>query len=259
MQNIFTALFVFLCTLSSLAQQVQKTQPQAWVNDIPITGQKILQDNGSYQYLLIDEQVNLKRETIYRHYAVKVLNADGIQSMSDISLTFDPSYQKLLMHDIKIIRDGKEIDKLQQSRIQTFQRETSMERSLYDGSLSAVVNLTDVRKNDIIEYAYSLVGLNPIHQGHFSTVFYQQHTVPVNRIYNRLLCHINQDIQYQLYEGATEPTVKRTDAMQEYLWDVEALDYLLYDNNVPAWYDPHRHVSISTFKDWKEVVNWIFR
>lgn len=256
MHNIFTALLVCLCTLSSLAQQVQKIQPQAWVNNIPISSQKILQDNGSYQYLLIDEQVNLLRETVYRHYAVKVLNADGIQSMSDINITFDHSYQKLLVHDIKIIREGKEIDKLQQSKVQTFQRETSMERSLYDGSLSAVVNLSDVRKNDIIEYAYSIVGFNPIHQGQFSTVFYQQHTVPVNRIYSRLLCDTNLDIQYRLFEGAAKPTVKQTNTMQEYLWDVEALDYLLYDNNVPAWYDPHRHVAISTFKDWKEVVDW---
>ncbi len=235
---------------------VKKVPTPVWVNPITSLDQDILEGNGSYQYLLIDLQEHVPLQTVYGHYAVKVLNAEGVQAMSDISITLDPAYQQLYFHEIKIIRDAKVIDKLKESTIHTYQRETSMERSLYDGSLSAVINLTDVRENDIIVYSYSLIGFNPIHKGHYATTYYLQHPIPVNRIYNRVLTHPDHDIQYKLYHEAPEPVVRHVDAYKEYLWDVKALDYLLYDTNVPAWFDPHRRVSISTFHHWQEVVDW---
>ncbi len=240
----------------SYAIQINKTPVPAWVQRITLSDKKIVEGNGGFQYLLIDMQDHLKQQTIYRHYAVQVLNAEGIQSMSDIDVTFDPTYQKLRFHEIRLIRGGQIIDKLRESKIQTFQREKSMERSLYDGSLSAVVNLMDVRENDIIEYAYSILGFNPIHQGHYSTTLYHQHTIPVNRIYNRVIATAERNMQFKLYEGASKPVIQRSDQLVEYIWDVNGLNFKLYDNQVPAWYDPHQRVSLTTFQSWQEVVNW---
>ena len=252
-------LFLLLCCLAQISYArpvVKKTAPPSWINKIDFREDNVLEGNGGYQYLLLDLQDNLPQQTIYRHYAIKIMNAEGIQSMSDISVSYDPTYQKLSFHEINLIRDGQTIHKLPEAQIQTFQRETNMERSLYDGSLSAVINLSDVREGDIIEYAYSVVGFNPINQGHYANTFYHQAAVPINRVYNRLLASSQRDIQYKLFRDATKPTVQKSGGQTEYVWDVSALDYELYDNNVPIWYDPYKRVAVSTFDAWKEVVDW---
>lgn len=237
------------------AEQIAKTSPPKWVTKVDISNDSILEGGGGFQYLVVDFQINLINKAKYGHYAIQVFNSEGIQSMSDIDISYDPSYQKLQIHKIQLIRDGSIIDKLN-SDIQIIQRETSMERSIYDGSLSAVVNLSDVRENDIIEYSYSIIGFNPINKGHYSAMNVLQYTLPANRVYHKLVAPKNKYIQYKLYNSAGEPQINRTTQKVEYIWDVSALDYTLYDNSVPAWHEPYKQVGITTFRDWGEVVEW---
>jgi len=253
--------FIFLIVLlvSNVVfagKNVSKGGEQKWVNQIEATNLELIDDNGGYQYYLIDYQNNISKETLYSHFVIKILNAEGIQSNSDVTVSFDPSYQKVIFHKILINRGGKIIKKLGTSEIKLLQRETSLERSLYDGSLSAVINLTDVRENDIIDYSYSVVGFNPIKNGNYYANYYQQYSVPVNRIYTRLVIDEKDGLEVKTYNEANEPVVKKDDNLLEYIWDNEGLDAKLYDNNVPNWYDPCKRVSVSTISKWTDVVNW---
>ena len=248
---LFSFLFLFSFTT---AQKVHKKAPSNWLNTISHPKDKTFGEEGSYRYLLIDFQDNLASQERYVHYAIKILNADGVQEMSDISVGFDPSFQQLTFHSANIIRDGTVVDKLKNTEIKVFQRETNLERSLYDGSLTAVLNLSDVREGDIIEYAYTIKGFNPINKGHFSTVYYQQYTLPVNRIYNRLVNNGNKKINYEKRDGGAEPIILETEFGKEYVWDHDATDRVLYDNNVPFWYSQQKRVAVSTFNDWGAVV-----
>lgn len=238
------------------SEEVPKTPRPKWVIEVGVENDDIVDGQGGYQYLLLDQQDHLPKEASYRHTVVKLLNAEGIQALSDIELVYDPSYERLELHRLLIKRDGKIIDKLQESEIKVFQREASMERSLYDGSLSAVINLTDVREGDILEYAFSITGYNPINKGHFSDINYQQFLSPVNRIHTRIVTDPDQYLKYELYDGAEEPEKVTRGGKTEYIWDIDALEFELYDNNVPSWYDSQKRVRVTTFKDWSDVVNW---
>ena len=90
--------------------------------------------------------------------------------MSDLNVEFDPSYEQLAFHAISIHRPGQSqvINQLP-GDIRTVQREESMDRYLYDGSLTAIVNLADVRVGDIVEFAYTKKGYNPVYDGYYST------------------------------------------------------------------------------------------
>lgn len=255
MRKIYLLLLSFITLFSIASEKIVKTTKPNWVNKIQHIDKTVDEDIGGYQYLLIDEQDNISKESVYRHNVVKILNSDGIQHISDISKVFDPSFQKLQFHEAKIIRNGREIDKLKDYDIQVFQRESSMERSLYDGSLTAVINLTDVRVGDIIEYSYTVIGFNPISQGNFSAAYYHQYSTPVNRIYSRVITDIQNDIQLKYYEEASEPKKVKTGNSIEYKWDVDATDYILYDVNVPPWFNIQRRVVVSTFNNWSEVVD----
>ncbi|MEN1785618.1 MAG: DUF3857 domain-containing protein, partial [Bacteroidota bacterium] len=237
----------------ALGQSIPKAVPPTWVNQLNIPADTTSSD-GAFRYLLLDFQDNLETEEYYVHYATQVFNAEGVQDFSDISTSYDPSYQSLTFHQVTIHRNGQAIDKLEEAVIKTLQRETSLERSLYDGSLTALINLSDVRKNDIIEYAYTVKGFNPINAGNYAARIYQQYSAPVNRIYSRVLCPNTVLLQRKALNNAPAPKITKGRKLTEYLWDSSGTDFLTYDSNVPFWLDFQEHTALSTFKDWAAVV-----
>ncbi len=256
MRFIFISILLVFAQFALAQKNVLKSPAPEWVNDISFNEENILEDNGGYQYLLIDYQDNFIKKASFRHFVIKLINSNGIQSNSDISVVFDPSYQKLTFHKISIIRDGQPIDKLELQNFQVFQRESSLERALYDGSLTAVLNLTDVRENDIIEYSYTLTGFNPIYKEIFSNTFYHQYSIPVNRIYNRLIVNNKKEFAYKLFNENIEPQIITNSGNKEYIWNLEAFDFKLYDTNIPSWIDIHKRVSFTSAENWNDIVNW---
>ena len=254
LSSLIIVLSVFLCFTLSAKEKVKKASHPTWVNKIEFSENSMMEDIGGYQYLLVDKQTNLPQETFYAHTVVKVTSASGIQDISDISVDFDPTYQTLTFHQIDIIRNGERISKLSRQKINTFQRETNLERSLYNGQISAVVNLEDVRQNDIIEYSYSVVGSNPVNKGDYSTTTYFQFTVPVNKVFYRLIS--KKPIFYKTFSNAPEPSIKKEKWLTEYTWDVSGSSYSIYENSSPSWFDNQSRVQISTLKNWSDIVNW---
>nr|WP_299171771.1 DUF3857 domain-containing protein [uncultured Allomuricauda sp.] len=251
-------LFLFLYSPFSNAQKTVEIRPPSnWVNKVDYSDETSGIAEGSSQYLLIDFQDNIANQERYSHYVIKILNADGVQDMSDVTLNYDPAFQELTVHSVNLIRNGKTINKLKENKFNVIQRETSKERYLYDGSLTAVMNLSDVRAGDIIEYSYTKKGFNPINKGNFSFTYYQQYTLPVDRLYSRLVNGTSKEINLKLLDDALEPKISDSPFGKEYLWDSSGIDRILYDTNVPSWINTQKRVSISTFKNWNEIVNLI--
>ena len=76
-----------------------------------------------------------------------------------------------IFHEIDIIRNGQTISKLNNSEFQTIRQELDAENYIYDGSLSAVTHISDVRVGDIIAYSFTRKGYNPIHKNYFAEYF----------------------------------------------------------------------------------------
>ena len=98
-----------------------------------------------------------------------------------------PSYQTLTFHSVRILRENKVIDQLNLSKFKTIQQESELSRHIYDGSLSSVLFLEDVRKGDVIEYSYTITGFNPIFQGKYSATYDVDFEVPVGSFYYKLI------------------------------------------------------------------------
>ncbi len=244
----------FLFSITALSADPVKVPEPTWVKRIGISDSAISEGATGYQYLLYDVQDHLDKEQGFRHYAVKVLSTEGVQEMSDISASFDPTYQQLRFHGLTITRGAEVIDKLPRAKIDVFQRESNMENALYDGTETAVIHLSDVRVGDVIEYSYSVSGFNPINSGHYQRSYYTKLTIPVNRISIRVLT--KSELFYKTFHDASSPRVSQIGGLSEYLVERSALDYLVYDNNVPAWYDPLDRISFSTHRNWASVVEW---
>lgn len=254
-----TVVFVlFFIPVSIFAQNVSIKSTPVWVTAYqPDLGAKPDAKNaaGSY-YLLIDKQEHVEKKTDFRHYAYKLFTSEGVQEMSDISVAFDPSFQKLAFHQCVIHRDGKAIDKLSAGNIRTIQREESMDRYLYDGSLSAVINLQDVRAGDIVEYSYSIEGYNPVYEGHYTNTIYFDFSVPYEQFEQRIIFPESRKIYTKTFNAEVKPEILTTGSSTEYHWSLRHVNRVTVENNEPTWYEGYRFVQITDFKDWSEVATW---
>jgi len=166
------------------------------------------EDGYIYQYYSI--QVNLNTQSEYHHYTKRILSEAGVQNASDISINFDPSYQKLTIHSIKIIRGGVEQNKLDRSKVKVIQQEKDLKDFIYDGSLNAIEILEDVRAGDIIDCSYSIQGFNPIFKGEYSDALSTGFSVPIYKVYYKIIIKDTSAFNYKSLAKDVSPVISES-------------------------------------------------
>ncbi len=256
--------FVLLCLLLAQfvpvvhARQTVPTAPRpAWVAPVALPADSKIAEgdvSNGYAYALRDYQFHLPSQTRYCHLVRRIFTAEGVQQGSEIEVSYDPTYQKLLFHDIKILRDGKAIDKLEPAKFKIIQRESSKESYIYDGSLLALLILEDVRAGDQIEYAFSVVGDNPIYGGRFAHSIYLGTGEPIDVVSLRIISP--GELQTKTLNLSLPPTVTRENGQVVYQWYRERVPGASYDDDTPAWYNPYPILQVSGYRSWEEVSGW---
>ncbi|WP_404362845.1 DUF3857 domain-containing protein [Corallococcus coralloides] len=239
--------------------------PARWVKPLPLppeSGSKIAgDDETSVASLLIDKQVRVSghsREQ-YVHAALKVLAPRGIDRVTDIQLRFDPTYQKLTVHGIWRIREGHREDVFQASEARVIQQEAELQNRLYNGTLSVVPFLRDVRVGDTVEMAYSLDGANPVFGGRFSDTVVAGQPFPVVHFSYRLLWPEGRGRTLFVRDFAA-PGLTRSESMldgeREILLERRDVPAVRSEDQVPGWQPVYPWVQLSEYKDWNDVARW---
>ena len=248
---------IYYSSFCQSSSQVKIIPAKSWVKEIafnksakPVSGQE-----SSYYYQLIDEQENVPLQESFSHYAYKILSNDGLQQMSDLNVDFDPSYEQLFFHKLLIHRNGIAIDQLPK-KIKTVQREQSMDRYLYDGSVTAVINLTDVRVGDVVEYAYTRKGYNPVYEGNFSRKISLNFSTAFEKLHQRIIIPTSLPLTFKYFNGEYTPEIQTANGQTTYTWALNKVNGLDYDNRTPGWYNPYSFVLLTSFKNWGEVAQW---
>ena len=255
-----------LCLASPFSSQAKPNwvikPPPRWVelNSLSVvanTNLEIDAHSGSL-YLLADQQFRVSdrgTERYYRHIR-KVLSSAGLENVSQIELDFEPSYQALVIHHLRIIRGGTSIDVLRPREIKIIQQENELNERLYNGTLSAVAFLNDVRIGDIIDYAYSVNGDNPVLAGRFADTFSMSYSQPVQELRRRLLWPANRKIQIRSRNLDLQPSVQQLQGEIDYRWQRDNLPAFEIEDAVPNWFYPEPVVQLSEFSTWEDVVRW---
>ena len=239
--------------------KIEKTP--AWITPIAPDTQTPLtqaQQSEGVSYLLVDRQILVQGSTrqTYYHSALKIQNESGLENSSNVEIRFDPSYQTLHLHAVQIRRGDKIISKLQPSAIKILQREKSLEQLIFNGSKTANLFLEDVRVGDVVEYAYTVRGNNPVFGGKHYSQFDMQWGVPVLQIHARLLTEPGRKLAFKPQNNAPEPVERQVGGLQEYVWNQKAIASLRVRDDAPPWFDPYPSVQWSDFPDWQSVVQW---
>lgn len=245
-----------LLSFSIFAQNPSKAPIPNWVEKHTYSLDiKNEEDLSGYYYLLSDKQINTIVDTYYIRNVAKILNSEGITQLSDLTFEFDPEYEKLIFHDISVIRNGDRINKLNLNEIQTVQRESNLERKLYDGRLTSIINLLDIREGDILDYSYSIIGENPVYEGKFGALLNFKYAVPFGQMQYRFITLKNDDFKFDYKDEAPQPEVRTIGNTKEYIWSLEDVQAKFYDSNTPSWYDDYPRVYISSHGTWEDIAN----
>jgi hypothetical protein len=199
--------------------KIEKEPPWITVNQIDYSNTKLDHEaEDGYLDISYEKQVSLTQQTTYFEKAIKILSEAGVQNRSEITIGFDPSYEQLTFHTIRIMRNGKWINKLEEGKIKVIQQETELDRHIYDQSLSAILVLEDVRKSDIIEYSYSIKGFNTIFNGKYADSYGTAFSVPVNNLYYKVIIPSNKELNIKYTRAPNNPEIKKSANETIYEW-----------------------------------------
>jgi len=246
---------------AALAADYQRAPVPAWVGAVPLDlaatpplGQA---KNGLY-HLLVDQQTLLdgSTKTTYRHMASRALSERGVESIAHIDIDFDPSFQTLTLHALTLYRNGRTQNRLAAAQIKVLQREAELEYRIYDGSKTVDVVLTDVRPGDVVEYAYSVRGSNPVFGGRESGQMDMQWNVPVHHLHRRLRVPAGQELKFRPHLTDIQAQTTQSGNWVDHVWRATDVAPLARQNDTPRWYDPYADVQWSAFADWSAVARW---
>ena len=246
-------------TLFSQSSKPGVSKEPAWITKRNIDYSNTSLDKEAqdgYIEMDFENQVYLAEQSEYFRRSKKILSQAGVQNGSEISVSFNPSFQQLIFHSIHILRSGAILDKLKLSNIKIVQQEKELDNFIYNGVLDAVLILDDVRKGDIIEYSYTIKGYNPIFKNKYADEYNMNFSVPLYEIYYKLVVPPGRKMNFKNDNQAPEPVLTTEHGQQVFEWNKKNIAPLPIQDYTPSWYDPNAKILVSEYTSWKEVNDW---
>ncbi|WAC73922.1 DUF3857 domain-containing transglutaminase family protein [Roseateles sp. SL47] len=231
----------------------------AWVTRItPELDRKLPADAQGVDYLLVDNQtrVTATDRFNFRHRADRIRTERGLDGTGQLEVSFNPAYQSLQFHQLRIHRDGQVLPWQQRARARWLDRETQLEQGIYDGNRTLLLTLDDLRVGDVLEYAYTVRGSNPVFGGRHFGGYDLQYSVAVARQHSRLLMPAGREPTVRNSPGVTMARRTLPSGEQEWLWDLSDTQPLRMDSGTPSWFYPYARTAWSEFPDWGAVARW---
>ncbi len=208
-------------------------------------------------YELCDYQTHVGTRESYTRIATRVLTEYGRANSGELRVGFEPSYQTLFLHHVRIIRDGEVLDRLDPAKVKLLHRETQAESGLYNGRLTALVIVEDLRVGDLLDYAFTIQGENPVFAGRHTDSWSLQVTSPIQRMRVRLLAPTDRPLRWRIVGGGEEPpAIDPHDGLAEWTWDRREIPGFDYESDAPEWHVQYPTLQVSEYADWAAVAEW---
>ena len=208
--------------------------------------------------MLDDHQTRVSEKSVdrYYHHVQRIETAAGLSDLSQLKFYFEPSYQQLTIHFIRIQRGTALIDALRPSEIKVIQQEEELSQQLYNGTLATLVFLNDLRVGDVVDYSYTISGENPVLNGHFADTFYLADSQPIQHLSYRLIWPSRRSLAIRNANIEITPEVHEVENDSEYVWKKDNVKAISVEDATPDWYDPYPTVNLSEFQSWQDVTRW---
>lgn len=241
--------------------EVRYEPAPSWVEyrQLDVAGEVPTDELRDGVYILLFERQTrigaIEAETFER-FARRIVTQPGVDAASQITIEFDPTYQRLDIHWVRIRRGTENLDALNPAAIRLLQRETDLEYGIYDGTFTATLELEDVRVGDIVDYSFTIRGQNPVFAGHYMDQLWNASRHPYRHLRFRLLWPNSRDLYIKDHGRAGTPVIRRLGEHTEYVWEFENTKPVTPESDLPDWYDWQAWTQLSDYRDWAEVAAW---
>jgi len=190
------------------------------------------------------------------HLIRHIVNESGVQEASEVSVTFSPQFQQVVFHKVAVVRNGHSVNQLISSAIKTADEESEAPSYLYNGTRRAYIILKNIQKGDQIDISYSISGFNPVFNELYSGETYFYNNTAISNYYLSYIAAADRKLNFKLFNGAIAPTQEPTGSQIIYQWKNPLIENSSSSSDIPSWYTNSPYVSVSEFKDWKQVNDW---
>lgn len=258
----FVLILVF-CWSTGTAQTTndykQATPPEWVIQKDPKVKSKVSKYdiNSGYYLSRYNSQTNLETNEDYTLIRRKILTSAGVSNASEISISFDSTYQTAEINSYVIYRGKKRIDRLEELSVEVLNNESDLASGIYSGKVMLYSILKDIRKNDEVEFSYTIKGVNPI----FGTDKYQSISLqsydPIDYVYVSVL-HAGGE-EYNVHARNFDKSLLTTTNNGKYTqitYENFNEEAAVYEPGEPDWYSTSKRLSIGNRKNWAETISW---
>ena len=207
-------------------------------------------------WLLSERQINVSENETFHHVIRQILNVSAVEDGSKLTMDFNPGYQSLTLHWARVWRGPDYFDRLDTNAVKVIRREQELDDDILNGEQSALLVMDDVRVGDIIDYAYTIKGSNPVLGNHFFSDVPIQADQPVERFFTRVLWPVQKRLYAKTHGCSIQPVLVPGKDFVEYIWDLRRTAGIQVEDSLPVWFDPEPWVQLGEYKTWAEVNQW---
>jgi TPR repeat protein/transglutaminase-like putative cysteine protease len=194
------------------------------------------------------------------NHALQVNDPAALSEIGQYALSYFPSYQKVQLHRVAIIRAGQVMDRTAAVNVRLLEREQGVEAGVYGGEKSVQLLLDDVRAGDTLWITYSIDGQNPVFGKRWASIFSWDRPSPVELRRLTVLHPTSQRIYWRqlgdIKAGAIEPTIDRVGDMERMRFEGRSLEAVQFEPSIPPDFMPVRRLQMSEYPDWQVVAGW---
>jgi transglutaminase-like putative cysteine protease len=231
----------------------------SWVERLPLPPLETGEHHR--RWLIADQQLRLGkgRDETYVRWAQEITDEKALQSVSQVTVSFDPSYEMVTLHSVAVLRAGNRIDRLRLDAIKVVQREPNLEAQMYDGRRSLVLFVEDLRIGDVLDVEYTITGADPTLGGHVEQTLVLGTPLPMARAHTRIIVPPGTKLQLRVHgpdSAMHYPSRGRTALGDEYVFDRVDVPAYTIEPSLPSWFHAVPSLELSDFDSWGMVAAW---
>lgn len=218
----------------------------------------VFESFGGVRYLLVDDQHDARGEdpALYIRRVREAANTSGIETLASFEVSFDPSYERVVFHHVRLTRDGETLDRRDRTQIEFARHESNRDRQMLNGEVTALARIDDVRVGDIVDFAYTVYGLNPTYGGRDFRRFSLNWGIPVERRSIRSIWPRGEARYHDVAPGEAEIEHIRRRDYEEFRLEPTPRDAINAERGTPNRVSQYPVLRISSFADWSDVAAW---
>lgn len=260
MKDILSLFALLVLTNGVYAQFFEFSDIPRWVEEVTDKHHTQIDKRdivGGFYHALIDQQTNTETQEEYYRAKLNLVSESGTAVASEFAIVIDTMYQTLHFHYCYVYRDGKKSDRTKDLKFEFINNETQLSNGIYSGTVTAYESLEDIRKDDVIEYAYTIKGFNPIYNGKSYYSYNLEQINPIGLYHLRILKPKTVELKSKCLncedENLVWKSLKNYDVLEIMHTDIPSFEW---EEMMPTWHIPYKYLILSPYENETEVADW---